>query len=177
MTERKVVNRHRLGQEWPHRTSVLRAHRRRRCDCMRGFRIVRPSGRVRGEAIHSSCVAICVQPPARAACPASGRMFSGRHVRSKSGATVCVLGVRLIRWGSIADLLAWRVTVPPSICDGSEWMCSATMHVTGGCGVVWEGGQLHYSPICPLTRKGADAPEPDEPGFLSRSSCLRNRGR
>jgi hypothetical protein len=56
-------------------------------------------------------------------------------------------------------------------------MCSATMHVTGGCGVVWEGGQLHYFHTCPLTRKGADAAEPDEPGFLSRPSCLRNKGR
>ena len=83
-----------IGSPCPQETSV--------CDCMRGFRIVRPSGRVRWEAIHSSCLAIGVQPPARAACPASGRMFSGRHVRSMSGATVCVLGVRLIRWGSIA---------------------------------------------------------------------------
>ena len=31
----------------------------------------------------------------------SGRMAIRRHVRSKSGATVWVLDVRLVRWGSM----------------------------------------------------------------------------
>ena len=82
---------------------------------MRGFRIVRPSGRVRWEAIHSSWLAICVQPPARAACPASGRMFSGRHVRYMSGATVCVgrsvnsLGLHRSLIGMAGDCAAFDV--------------------------------------------------------------------
>ena len=31
----------------------------------------------------------------------SGRMVSRRHVRTKSSARVCVLGVRLVCWGSM----------------------------------------------------------------------------
>ena len=56
-------------------------------------------------------------------------------------------------------------------------MCSATMHVTGGCGVVWEGGQMHYLLTCRVNSKGADAAEPDEPEFWSRASHLRNKRR
>ena len=89
-------------QKWLHRTSVLRAHMGRRCDCMMSFHVLGLEDVCGGLAIHSSCVAICVQPPPCAACPASGRMFSRTHVRSKSGATLCVLGVGLVRWGSMS---------------------------------------------------------------------------
>ena len=88
-----------------------------------------------GEAIHSSCVAIGVQPPAGVACPASGRMFSRRHVRSNSGERVPV-GPSVSSLG--LNVVAWPVRrhVPPSIFDGGESMCSAPKAVYTGCEVV-----------------------------------------
>ena len=88
-----------------------------------------------GGAIHSICVALCVQPTARAACPASGRMFSRRPVRSNSGERVSV-GPSVSSLG--LNVVAWPVRrhVPPSIFDGGETMCSAPKAVYTGCEVV-----------------------------------------
>ena len=77
----------------------------------------------------------------------SGRMASRRHVRTKSGARVCVLGVRLVCWGSM-PLISMAGDCPAVDVRWGESMCSAFLAVTAGCGVVWEGGDncLTYPP-------------------------------
>ena len=90
-----------LEENWLHRTSGRRAHRRRRCACM--MRLQDCSAfRTCAEAIHSTCVVICVQMCCMSSLP-DVWLAVGMFVLSpvRRCVCVCVMGVGFVWWGSM----------------------------------------------------------------------------
>ena len=108
-----------------------------------------------GGAIHSICVALCVQRTARAACPASGRMFSRRPVHSTSGKTVPV-GPSVS--SLVLNVVAWPVRrhVPPSIFDGGS-RCARPQRLCIPGAKLFREGPIALLTHRPPNTKGDDA--------------------